>query len=152
MSLRNKLAVVCILLPALVEFVVGVIYLRAPEIMPYHKEVLGVAWSQLDPGIRTMLVAFVNVYGAMHVAVAIALGTLVLVPLRLGQPWARWGIFAVGVPAFGSAAFVAARLAFTTGAHTPWQMGLVLLVMFLIGVALAKPQQAANQQMTAARR
>ena len=33
------------LLPPLVQLVVGVIYLRASEIMPYHKEVLGVDWT-----------------------------------------------------------------------------------------------------------
>jgi hypothetical protein len=59
-SVRNGVAVVCIMLPTLVELVVGVMYFRAPEIMPYHKEVLGVEWSQLQPGVRIMLVAFVN--------------------------------------------------------------------------------------------
>jgi hypothetical protein len=142
MNLRNKLAAICILLPTLTAFVVGIVYLRAPEIMPYHKEVLGVDWLQLQPGVRTMLVAFINVYGAMHVAVSIALGTLVLVPLRRDQQWARWGILAVGLPAIGSAAYTAVRLAFTTGAHTPWRLALVLFAMLLVGVALAKPKQA----------
>jgi len=98
MSLRNKLAAVCIALPTLAQLAAGVIYFRAPEIMPYHKEVLGVGWSQVQPGVRTMLVAFVNVYGAMQFAVAIALAVLLLVPMRRGQPWARWGILAVGFP------------------------------------------------------
>jgi hypothetical protein len=99
--------------------------------MPYHKEVLGVDWAQLQDGVRTMLVAFISVYGATNVAVAIALGYLVVFALRLGQPWARWGILAVGVPSIGFSAFTAVRLAFTTGAHTPWQLLLVLFAMFL---------------------
>jgi len=141
MSLRNKLAAVCIALPTLAQLAAGVIYFRAPEIMPYHKEVLGVGWSQVQPGVRTMLVAFVNVYGAMQFAVAIALAVLLLVPMRRGQPWARWGILAVGFPAFGSTAYVATRLAFATGAHTPWQVALIALVLLLLGVVLAKPEQ-----------
>ena len=142
MTVRNRLAAVFMLLPPLVQLVVGVIYLRASEIMPYHKEVLGVDWAQLQPGVRTMLVAFINVYGATNIAVAIALGCLVIFALRLGQPWARWGILAVGVPSMGFSAFTAVRLAFTTGAHTPWQLLLVLCAMFLVGVALATSKQA----------
>lgn len=117
--------------------------------MPYHKEVLGVDWAQLQPGVRTMLVAFINVYGAMHVAVAVALGCLVLSPLRLGQPWARWSVLAVGIPAIGSATVTAIRLAFTTGARTPWQVALLLFALLLLGVALVQSQQASNTQLAA---
>jgi hypothetical protein len=126
------------------QFVFGVIYLRAPEIMTYHKDVLGVDWTQLQPGVRTMLVAFINVYGATLVAVAVALGCLTLFALRSGQRWTRWTILAVGLPAFGSAVLTTVRLAFTTGAHTPWQVALVLFAMFLIGVALANLKQPSN--------
>jgi hypothetical protein len=139
-TVRNKLAAACIMVPAVIQFVFGVIYLREPEIMPYHKEVHGVDWAQLQlqPGVRTMLVAFIHVYGAMLVAVAVALGCLTLFALRSGQRWARWTILAVGLPAFGSAVLTAVRLAFTTGAHTPWHLALVLFALFLIGVALAE--------------
>lgn len=145
MSIRNKLAFLLIAVPALVELGLGVIYLSASEVMPYHKDVLGVDWSDVGPGVRTMLVALVNAYGSAHFATGIALSLLLLIPLRSGQRWARWAILAVGLPVLGATAYVSARLAFATGAEMPWRGAVVLLVLFVIGVALADPDGAARQ-------
>lgn len=142
MSSRNKLAFVCIAIPALVEIGLGVVYFTASEVMSYHKEALGVGWSQLEPGVRTLLLTFVNGYGSAHLAVGIALTALLLFPLRQGQVWARWTILAIGFPVLGATAYLSARLAVTTGASVPWQGAVVLLVLFVAGVALADPKAA----------
>lgn len=145
MTLRNGIALTCIAIPAIVEIIVGVTYFSASEVMPYHKEVLGVAWSDLQPGVRTMLVGFMNAYGSTHFAVGVALLILVLIPLRRGHSWARWAILAVGLPVLSATVYLAARLPFTTGAQTPWRGSLVLLGLFLVGVALVNPKRAAHQ-------
>jgi hypothetical protein len=142
-TFRNKAAFVCIAIPALVEIGLGVTYLTASEVMSYHREALGVSWSQLEPGVRALLVTFVNGYGSAHLAVGIALIGLLLVPLRQGEVWARWAILAVGLPVLGGTAYLSARLATMTGAHVPWQGAVGLLVLFLLGVALADPKAAA---------
>ncbi|MGB8433345.1 MAG: hypothetical protein WCE38_03680 [Burkholderiales bacterium] len=118
------------------------IYFTASEVMPYHKQALGVGWSQLEPGVRALLVTFVNGYGSAHLAVGIALTVLLLFPLRRGQVWARWTILAIGLPVLGATAYLSARLAETTGANVPWQGAVILLVLFVIGVALADPKAA----------
>lgn len=141
MSPRNRIALACIAIPAIVEIIVGITYFSASEVMSYHKEVLGVAWPDLQPGVRTMLVGFINAYGSTHFGVGVALAILVVVPLRRGYAWARWAILAVGLPVLSATVYVAARLAFTTGAQTPWQSSLVLLGLFLAGVALADPKR-----------
>jgi type II secretory pathway component PulF len=135
---------VCIAIPAVVEFGLGVVYFTASEVMPYHKEALGVEWSQLEPGVRTLLLTFVNGYGSAHLAVGIALTALLLFPLRQGQVWARWTILAIGFPVLGATAYLSTRLAMTTGAGVPWQGAVVLLVLFVVGVALADPKAAAR--------
>ena len=89
-----------------------------------------------------MLVGFMNAYGSTHFGVGIALAILVLIPLRRGHLWARWAILAVGLQKLGATAWGSAHLAFTTGARTPWQLGVVLLVLFLVGVALVDPKRA----------
>jgi len=142
-TLRNKFAALCVGLNAIVEVGAGVVYFTAREVMPYHKEVLGVDWGQLEPGVRTMLVAFINAYGSAHFAVGVALGALVLFPMRQGQAWARWAALGVGLPVVGGTAYIAARLAFVTGAGTPWQGALVLLVLFVLGIMLFQPKAAA---------
>ena len=141
-SLRNRIAMACIGIAAIVEIIVGVVYFSASEVMPYHKEALGVAWSDLQPGVRTMLVGLMNAYGSTHFGVGVALGILVLIPLRRGYTWARWAILAVGLPVLGATVYLASRLAFSTGARAPWGVSLVLLGLFLAGVALAKPKRA----------
>jgi hypothetical protein len=143
-SLRNRIAFVCIAIPALVELGLGVVYFTAPEVMPYHKQALGLDWPQLEPRVRTLLITFVNGYGSAHLAVGIALSALLLVPLRRGQAWARWTILAVGLPVLGATAYLSARLAAVTGADVPWRGAVVLLVLFLTGVGLADPKAAAR--------
>ena len=142
MTTRNKISLVCIGLVAVIECVVGFVYLTASEVMPYHKEVLGTDWNQLQPGIRTMLVGFVNAYGGGHLAVGLALAVLVLFPLRRGEAWARWAVLVVGLPMLATTAYVASYLASHTGAGTPWRGAIIMLVIFILGVALFRPKSA----------
>lgn len=138
------MAFVCIAIPTLVELGLGVVYFTASDVMPYHKEALGVGWSQLEPRARALLVTLVNGYGSAHLAVGIALSALLLFPLRQGHAWARWAILAVGFPVLGATAYLSARLAAITGASVPWQGAVILLLLFLAGVALADPRAAAQ--------
>ena len=143
MSIRNVIATACIGVNAVIELGVGVVYVTAREIMPYHKEVVGVDWDQLEPGVRTMLLGFINAYGSTHFAVGVALSILLLGPMRQGQAWARWAVLCVGLPVVGGTAYIAARLASASGAGTPWEGALALLVLFVLGVALFQPKAAA---------
>lgn len=144
MSPRNRVAFVCIAIPALVELGLGVAYFTASEVMSYHKEALGVGWSQLEPGVRTLLLTLLNGYGSAHFAVGIALGALLLFPLRRGQAWARWAVLAIGLPVLGATAYLSARLAAVTGSNVPWQGAIILLLLLLVGVALVDPRAGAQ--------
>lgn len=144
MSPRNRIAALCIGLNALVEIGVGVVYLVSREVMPYHKAVLGVGWDQLEPGVRTMLVAFLNAYGSAHLGVGLALAALVLVPMRKAQPWARWAALAVGLPVLGTTALVSFQLARIAEPGPPWRGALALFLIFLAGVAVYQPRAAAG--------
>jgi hypothetical protein len=142
-SSRNRVAFVCIAIPALVELGLGVAYFTASEVMSYHQEALGVGWSQLEPGVRTLLLTLLNGYGSAHFAVGIALGALLLFPLRRGQAWARWAVLAIGFPVLGATAYLSARLAAVTGSSVPWQGAIILLLLLLVGVALVDPRGGA---------
>jgi hypothetical protein len=139
-SLRNRIAFACIAIPALVELGLGVIYVSATEPMSYHKEAIGVGWTQLEPGVRALLLTLLNGYGSAHLAVGIALSALLLFPLRRGQAWARWAVLAVGLPVLAATAYLSARLGAATGANVPWQGAVALVVLFVAGVALADPK------------
>jgi hypothetical protein len=143
-SSRNRVAFVCIAIPALVELGLGVAYFTASEVMSYHQEALGVGWSQLEPGVRTLLLTLLNGYGSAHFAVGIALDALLLFPLRRGQAWARWAVLAIGLPVLGATAYLSARLAAVTGSNVPWQGAIILLLLLLAGVALVDPRGGAQ--------
>lgn len=138
MTTRNKLALFCIAIIAVVEVAIGIVYFTASEVMPYHKEVLGVEWGQLEPGVRTMLVAFINAYGSGHLAVGVSLGVLALIPLRQGHAWARWAVLAVGLPMLATSAYISTYLASLVDEGPPWRGALAMLVVFILGVALFK--------------
>ena len=138
MTTRNKFSLFCIALIAVVEVVIGIVYFTASEVMPYHKEVLGVDWGQLEPGVRTMLVAFINAYGSGHFAVGISLGALALIPMRQGHAWARWAVLAVGLPMLVTSAYISTYLASLVDEGPPWRGALAMLVVFILGVALFK--------------
>ncbi|MBL8696044.1 MAG: hypothetical protein JNJ88_18255 [Planctomycetes bacterium] len=145
MSIRNQSAFLCIAIVAISEIGLGLVYLTASEAMPYHKQALGSEWSQLEPGARMLLLTLLNGYGSTHLAVGIALGALLLYPIRRGQLWARWAILATGLPVLGATAFLSHRLASTTGANVPWPGAVGLLGLFVLGVALADPRAQTQQ-------
>ncbi|MCG8347086.1 MAG: hypothetical protein MI924_04825 [Chloroflexales bacterium] len=148
-SARNTIGVVCIGLISLVEIGLGIVYFTSPTVMPYHQEALGVDWARLEPGVRTMLVTLVNGYGSTHFAVGVALGVLLFFPLRRGERWARWAALAIGFPVLAATAHLSARLALATGAGVPWFGAVVLLLLFILGVALVQPRAAAEQGVAA---
>ena len=139
MNLRNVIALICLSVSALSEIGLGLVYVTAAKPMPYHEEALGDGWSQLEPGIQAVLRTLLNGYGSTHLAVGLALAILLWALLRRGQCWARWAIAAVGLPVFGATVFLSHRLASMTGAQVPWPGALVLLLIFVLGVAVVDP-------------
>ena len=137
-SVRDRIALVCVGVPALVEVGLGAIYLLASDVMPYHREAMGTDAAALGAGTRALLLTLLNGYGSAHLATGIALLALML-PLARGEAWARWAILAVGLPVLGGTAWLSWRLASTTGAGVPWQGAVALLALFLAGVALGAP-------------
>lgn len=144
-GLRNRLAFLCLVIPALAEVGLGVVYLTASKVMPYHEQAMGVSWSQLTPGERALLVTFVRGYGSTHLAVGISMLVLLWMLFRHGHRWARWALLAVGLPVLGATAYLSARLAAATNADTPWPGACVLLFLFVAGLALAVPAAGRRQ-------
>lgn len=145
MALRNLIAQLCVGLNAVVEIGIGVVYLVSREVMPYHKAVVGTEWSELEPGVRTMLVAFLNAYGSAHLAVGLGLAALLVFPMRAREAWVRWALLALGLPVLSTTAWISASLARVADPGPPWQGALLLLLLFSLGVALYQPKAATQR-------
>jgi hypothetical protein len=137
MSTKTKIAFVCYLLAILVHVGVGVRYLLAAEIMPYHQQVTGADWADLAPGVQAMLLTFINGAGRNFLVTAGFLSVLLLVPFRHGDRWSRWAITFLGLAVWVPAAVIAARLATSSGAAIPWQRTAIPIGLLIAGFLLS---------------
>ncbi|OGA31486.1 MAG: hypothetical protein A3G80_13415 [Betaproteobacteria bacterium RIFCSPLOWO2_12_FULL_62_13b] len=106
---------------------VGLRYLVAKEIMAYHFRILDVAWTDLTPRTRILMLTLMKGTGLVAVCTAVSLAVLLAVPFRAGEAWSRWAILVVGATALVPTLVGAVRLRRTTGASAPWWPHVVLL-------------------------
>ena len=71
---------------ALIAF--GLRYVLSSQIMPYHLQVIGRSWNDLDPRLQMMLLGLLRLGGIAQLSTGVALGILTLIPFRRGQRWA----------------------------------------------------------------
>ncbi len=123
-----------LLLAALLAAFFGVRYLQTRQFMPYHAVVAGKPWSELEPGVQTIIVGMLRIIGGGFVALALSLLWL-LVPLSRGELWASWAILSVGAAALLPTLYVTVALRrFEPKANTPVVPASVALALLLAGV------------------
>lgn len=138
MTVKLKIAIALNLIVAAVSLLVGLIYFAATEITDYHKAVIGVDWSGLAPGVKTLLFILMKGTGDAVLITGISIMFLALVPLKRAENWARWAIVSVGLSCYLPMFAGAAYLASTTGAPSPWWLNAVLIIMLLAGFFISK--------------
>jgi len=106
---------------------IGVRYVVSKEIMSYHHRILDVAWTDLTPRTRILMLTFMKGTGLVAISTAVSLSVLLAVPFRAGQGWSRWAILVVGATALVPTMIGAIRLRRTTGASSPWWPHVALL-------------------------
>lgn len=137
MSSRNRIAFACHGLVALAFVLFGAVYALSPEIMPYHQEVIGKAWADLDVRLQNVLLAFLHTLGFASIGAGVMIGILLAIPFRRGERWARWTIPLVGLTVLGPMMFHAIDLALATGAATPWPVPPTAAALLLAGFFLS---------------
>ena len=83
MSLRTRAAFGCYLVFAVLFGLGGIVYATASEIMPYHQQVTGMAWAELEPGVRTLLGVYEAVDDASETVSAIIRAGIVPAAMEL---------------------------------------------------------------------
>lgn len=92
--MRN-LSLLLVVLAATLCVGAGVRYMAADQFMPYHAVVSGKAWSELEPGLRTIILGMLRILAGGFLSCGIALAFLLL-PLRRGDRWAPWAVALIG--------------------------------------------------------
>ncbi len=137
MSLRERLATACYLLPALTLLLFGVRYLTASEFMPYHETGMQRAWSELMPHEQGVMLASLRGGGGGFVLGGVAILVLVAIPFRRGEPWAYKATPAFVLLTSASALYTSLTLTLLTPASAPWPAALATACLAALGFALA---------------
>ena len=138
MSLKLKIAFGLNLCVVLVGLLLGASYLIRSDITSYHREVIGVDWGSLAPGVQKLLIILMKGTGDAALVCAAALAFLLFIPFRNRENWSRWAILVVGLALLIPMLIGAVYLASTTGASSPWWLNAGLMVFLLIGFFLSR--------------
>ena len=101
------------------SIVFGVRYLIAREFMPYHREVVGTPWDQLDGRVRQLIFVLLKLVGAGMVSVGLAGLFLLAVPFRDGALWPNFAMISMAAVMGGASVFATTYLKRETKAETP---------------------------------
>lgn len=137
MNTKIKVAFICYLLVALVSVVGGLYYFFAPELMPYHQEVIGMDWEEVDPQFQLMFLALLHGGGLGMFTQGLALIILLTIPFRKGEAWTRWAIPAIILPNNIFLLYTTLYLKLTMQASTPWQLFIITLLLTFIAITLS---------------
>jgi hypothetical protein len=136
-SIKRKIAFALFSLTALLWYGFGLYYIFASEIAAYHKQAIGVDWTTLAPGVKTMMLVLMKGTGDALFVGAVSMTFLLLIPFRRGENWTKWALLCVGLAIWVPMLIGAIWVYTSTGAASPWQMNLVMLIVLLAAFILS---------------
>lgn len=71
--MRVGLPLVLLSLAALIAILFGIRYFMAKAFMPYHATVAGKSWSELGPGLQTIILGMLRIIGGGFMTYGVAL-------------------------------------------------------------------------------
>ena len=121
----------------LISTLFGVRYFFARQFMPYHATVAGRSWSELEPGVRTIILGMLKIIGGGFLAYGLALLWL-LIPLGQKQSWAPWATLTVSIVSVLPSVYVTIWLRrISPSARTPVAPAIAVLLIALAGSGLS---------------
>ena len=137
-TMIRKLATTLVLLAGLLSFIAGVKYLSSSEFTTYHAVVVGKSWSQIEPGVKSIILGMLTIVGSGYMATGLAI-LFLLIPIRRGELWAYWATLAVTLANWIPALYVTIALRrINPAAETP-------VIPAIIGVVKGKRELKVNQ-------
>lgn len=130
---RHKVGFGIYLLIAIIFIFWGFLYIFSDEMMPYHKQVIGKTWGEIEPGIQVIILALMKSVGAACLTIGFIVLILLFIAFRRGEIWANWTIFLGGIVFNGLAFFITFKVYLDTNASTPWYLFLLVTALLLTG-------------------
>lgn len=133
----KTLATICHAIGLMPMYIGGALYSTRSEYMPYHAIATGRSWDSLEPGLQTLYLATINGAGNLILSLAFALTLILAIPFQQGQRWSFWALPLIGVSAMVGGMLPAISVDLNTPADPPWQVFLVVITFFILGLFLS---------------
>jgi MFS family permease len=133
MSLRMKIAFTCHLLVTIALALTGAVYLFTPKFMPYHSDLVGKTWEQVDPSFQILLLAFLKGIGGSVITIALSMLIILLIPFRQGGRWSKWSVPIIGLCAIAASLYPALYISFKAHVSTHWPSLVFFMVILIVG-------------------
>jgi len=118
---------------ALLSIAFGIRYLFTKTFMPYHATVAGQPWSELTPGLQTVILGMLRILGGGFNTYGLALLWLLL-PLSRNEAWASWAALTLTLAAVLPTLYVTVYLRrFAPTAKTPIAPASIALALGVVG-------------------
>ncbi len=145
LGVRHRIAAFVYAAIAVVSLAIGWVYWSRDTFMPYHAVALGKDWGELSPATQALLKALMEVAAGGWLAVGALVLTLVAIPIRRGERWAR-----LAAPAALSLFYVPTLLATLkvlreTPASPPWLLGVAACSSVVIALLLDTPWRSVRR-------
>jgi membrane protein insertase Oxa1/YidC/SpoIIIJ len=103
--------------------------------MPYHKQALGMDWSELNSGLKILLMSSVKsvAVGALNTGIA----CFFILKFAAHQSWAKYCLFILNAFWFLAMLLIGLWISRVTNTHTPWPIPAIVLLITLIGFILS---------------
>ena len=129
----RKIALLLTAVAAIACVVTGFRYVLASEFMPYHSQVVGSSWVQLDPRIQAIVLGMLTIIGASFIAAGLTQLWL-LIPLRRTERWAAWASLTIALALWVPTQYVTVYLrTVEPAAETPVVPTAILIALFVLG-------------------
>jgi len=137
--MRMKLALGIYLVGGVVNVVLGTMYFFSNQFMSYHAQAVGASWQELDPGVRTVILALMKLAGGGWCAIGVLTIVLALAAFKSSSVVTRW-VLPMGTVIFYLGSLTATWGVYrATGAPAPWGSSLAMIMLALAALVIDSP-------------
>ena len=114
----------------------GFKYLIASEFTTYHATVVGKTWSQIEPGIQSIIFGMLKIIGSGFMATGLSL-LFLIIPILKNERWAFWAVLIITLMHWVPVQYVTIYLrSISPDAQTPVVPTSIIICLVVFGVGL----------------
>jgi hypothetical protein len=99
----------------------GITFITAVEYFPYHQQISGIDWPQVQPGLKFVYLAVFKVCGAGAITVSLSMFLMIIFPfIKYDHRWSFYAIPTCGLVFWSITLATTLYVYITTDAATPW--------------------------------